>query len=117
MEENNNDTTPPGKKFPVSIDRHLREIMPDRDLKQFREQLPEDFISDANEGLDKLKDTKQLESVLNKLNQQMRRQLSGKKYQKKRPSIGDLSWSYWAILIILLLIFAGYFVIRVLLHR
>lgn len=117
MAEDKNDMTPPDKNLPASIERHLREIMPDRDLKQFGEQLPPEFISDAKEGLEELKDKKQMESVLKHLNKQMHRQLSVKKSQKKRWISGDLSWSYWAILVIFLLIFAGYFVIRLLLHH
>jgi hypothetical protein len=117
MKEDKSDINPPDKKLPASLDRHLRELMPDRDLNHFREQLPAEFLSDASEGLDQVKDTKQLENVLQRLNQQMHHQLSGKKYHKKRHKIGDLSWSYWAIIIIFLFIFAGYLVIRMLLSR
>src|ERR1700682_6035172 len=112
MTEETNDMNPPENKLPASLDSHLRAIMEEKELNRFRDQLPAEFLSDASEGLGQLKDTKQLESVLQHLNQQMRHQLGHKKAHKKRRSIGDLSWSYWAIIIILLLTIAGYVVVR-----
>jgi hypothetical protein len=117
MTEETNDMIPPENKLPPSLDNHLRAIMANKELNRFREQLPAEFLSDASEGLGQLKDTKQLESVLQHLNQQMHHQLGHKKTHKKRRSIGDLSWSYWAIIIILLLVIIGYGVIRMLLRH
>ena len=117
MEEETNDMIPPEKKLPVTLDKHLRAILPDKELNQFREQLPEEFISDASEGLDRLKDIKQLETVLQQINQHMHQQLSHKKARLKRRVVGDLTWNYWAILIIFILIFVGFFVIRMLLKH
>lgn len=115
MPEETNDMIPPENKLPASLDSHLRTIMPEKELKHFREQLPAEFLSDASEGLNHLRDAKQLESVLEQLNRQMHRQLAYKK-TKRRRSIGDLSWSYWAIIIIFLLIFVGFILIRMLLR-
>jgi hypothetical protein len=119
MTDELNDMSPanPGKELPASLDKHLRAIIPEKDLDQFREQLPAEFLSDASEGLDNLKDTEQLESVLQKLNQQMYQHLKHKKMHNKRRSIGDLGWTYWAIIIILLLTIVGFVVIRMLLNR
>ena len=119
MTDEKNDMNPadPRKKLPASLDKHLRAIIPEKDLNQFREQLPAEFLSDASEGLDQVEDTKQLESVLQKLNQQMHQHLAHKKTHKKRRSIGDLGWTYWAIIIILLLSIVGFVVIRMLLHH
>jgi hypothetical protein len=116
MSEEINDMNNPENKLPESLDDHLRTMMGERELNRFREQLPAEFISDASEGLTQLKDTKQLESVLQNLNQQMHRQLAHKKVHKRKRSIGDLSWSYWAIIIILLLSIVGYVVVRMLMH-
>jgi hypothetical protein len=119
MNDEMNDMIPadPGKKLPDSLDRHLRAIMPGKDLDRFMEQLPAEFLSDASEGLDHLKDTKKLESVLQQLNQQMHQHLVHKKTYRKRHSIGDLSWTYWAIIIIFLLTITGFLVIRMLLRH
>jgi hypothetical protein len=119
MTEESNDMVPadPEKKLPASLDRHLRGIIPEKDLEQFREQLPAEFLSDASEGLSDLKDAKQLESVLQQLNYQMHQHLIHKKTHKKRRAIGDLSWAYWAIIIIFLLTIVGFVVIRMLLRH
>jgi hypothetical protein len=119
MTEDKNNIKPsdPEKKGPVLLDRHLRKILPDQEISHFREQLPSAFLSDAAEGLDDIADSKQLESVLQHLNQQMHQQLKQKKTKKKRRSAGDMGWIYWAIIIILLLTIAAFVVIRFLLHR
>jgi hypothetical protein len=117
MSEEINDMNHSEKKLPDSLDNHLRAIMTEKDLSRFCEQLPAEFISDASEGLNQLKDTKKLESVLRNLNQQMHRQLAHKKSYKRKKTIGDQSWIYWAIIIILLLSIVGYVVIRMFLHR
>ncbi len=117
MSEEINDMNHPENKLPDSLDDHLRTIMEEKELNRFREQLPAEFLSDASEGLNQLKDTKQLESVLRNLNQQMHRQLAHKKTHKRKRSIGDLSWSYWAIIIILLLSMVGYLIVRMLMHK
>jgi hypothetical protein len=85
-------------------------------LNRFREQLPAEFLSDASEGLSQFKNTKQLESVLQTLNQQMHRQLTPRKVHKRKKPVGDMSWSYWAIIIILLLCIVGYVIVRMLMH-
>jgi hypothetical protein len=119
MTDETNDMIPtdPEKKLPASLDRHLRTILPDKDLNHFREQLPPAFLSDATEGLDHLRDTKHLETVLQQLNQQMHQQLKNKKKHKFRRSAGDMRWSYWAIIIILLLCIGSFIVIRLLLRH
>jgi hypothetical protein len=119
MAEETNDMIPadPEKKLPAALDRHLRTIIPEKDLMRFREQLPEDFIADASEGLENLKDSNQLESVLKKLNQQMHHQLSHKKTNKMRRPEGVLPWTYWAIVTVLLLTIAGFVLIRMILKH
>lgn len=118
MAEETNDKIPadPDKKLPDSLDIHLRNIIHDKNLNRFRDQLPTEFLSDATEGLNHVNDTKQLDSVLQQLNQQMHKHLKHKKVRKRRPSVGNLSWTYWAILVIFFLTIIGFIVIRKLLH-
>jgi hypothetical protein len=119
MTDDTNDKIPAdsGNKLPASLDSHLRSMMQEKNLKSFRDELPGDFVADASEGLDHLKDKKQLESVLKQLNQQMHQHLMHKKIHKRSHSIGDLSWTYWAIIIIFLLTITGFIVIRMFLRR
>jgi hypothetical protein len=46
----------------------------------------------------------------------MRQQLANKRIRKRRISIWNVSWFYWIVIIILLLCFAGYLIIRLLLR-
>lgn len=117
MSEETNDMNHPEKRRPDALDDHLRMMMADAELNQFREQLPAEFLSDASEGLDQLKDTKQLESVLRNLNLQMHRQLTQKKVHKRKKFVGDMSWIYWAIIFILLLCIVGFVIVRMLMHK
>jgi hypothetical protein len=114
MSEESNDMKPAdqGKKIPPSLDRQLRALLPERELDHFRDQLPEAFLNDASEGLDQVRDNNQLDGILKKLNNQMRQQLVHKKKKTGRRSIGDFSWAYWAIIIILLLCICAFLVIR-----
>jgi hypothetical protein len=116
MSEEINDMNHPENRLPDSLDEHLRTIMEEKDLNSFRKQLPAEFLSDASEGLNQLKNSTQLESVLRNLNQQMHRQLAHKKIYKRKTPIGDLSWNYWAIIFILLLSIVGYVIVRKLIH-
>ncbi len=119
MEEETNNNIPEDseKKLPASLDIHLRGIMQEAELKDFQKQLPAEFLSDASEGLHHVNDTKQLESVLQKLNQQMHQHLQHKKTHKRNHHIGNLSWTYWTIIVVLLLTIVGFIIVRMLLHR
>ena len=116
MSEEVNDMNHAEDKLPAALDEHLRNLMGEIELKRFRQQLPEEFLSDASEGLHQFNDAKQLDSVLKKLNGQMHRQLGHKKLQKQRKT-SDLSWTYWAIVIILLLCITGYLIVQMLMHK
>ncbi|MDP9040807.1 MAG: hypothetical protein M3N30_02420 [Bacteroidota bacterium] len=116
MTDEAKDMFPSEDKLPLSLDQHLRTIMADKELNSFREQLPAEFLSDAMEGLNHVKDGKQLESALEILNRQMHRQIANKRLRKRRTSIWTMSWFYWIVIIIFLLCFAGYFVIHMLLR-
>src|SRR5450432_323625 len=110
MKEESNDMNPQesNNKQSVSFAERLQAAVPEQDLEQFKKQLPPDFISDAEEGFGNIRDSKQLDSVLKQLNQQMHQQLAHKKLHKTKPVFGELLWSYWAIFIVVLLAFAGF---------
>jgi hypothetical protein len=119
MTENTNDKTPSGtgKKIPGSMENAEHSKLSEEEMSHFGEKLPAAFLSDAREGLNHVKDTDQLEMVLQQLNQQMHQQLKQKKTGKKKRAAGLMSWIYWAIFITLLLTIVGFLVIRFLLVR
>src|SRR5450432_990222 len=114
MNNETNDMIPddPGKKLPASAREQLRANIPDGDLNQFRDQVPAEFLSDAAEGLDQVKDARQLDFILKQLNKQMHHQLTHKKSKRKRHSIANLSWTYWAIILIFLLTIVSFILVR-----
>ena len=119
MSEEKNDMNSAGqeKKLPPSLDRQLRSVIPEKELGHFREQLPEAFLKDASDGLDQITDDGQLDGMLKKMNHQMRQQLLHKKRKTGRRPISEFGWSYWAIVIILLLCICAFLVIRLMLHH
>jgi hypothetical protein len=111
-EKNDMNREDPEKNISSPLKHHLRAMLPDGEGKTTRDPLPREFLEDASEGLQQVKDEKQLETVLQQLNRQMHLQLIHKKKSRKRRGIGDLSWAYWAIIIILIFSILGYLVIR-----
>jgi hypothetical protein len=91
--------------------------MPEKNLKQFSDQLPAEFLEDASEGLRQVKDSVQLDAVMKQLNQQMKQQLSGRKVRRRNTPVWDLSWTYWAVIIICLLTVIAFIVIRMFIHH
>jgi hypothetical protein len=105
------------KKLPLALDKQLRDLLPEKELNNFRKQLPDEFLNDASEGLDQVRDGNQLENILKKLNQQLHQHLAHKKRKSGKRSIGNFSWAYWAVIIILILCICAFLVIRLLLHH
>jgi hypothetical protein len=106
-----------GGKLPDMVRDHLRTLISDGNLDQFRDELPVEFLSDASEGLNHLKDGHETNAVLQQLNKQLHQQLMHKKAKRDRKPIGYLSWTYWAVILILIFAIASFVVIRMLLHH
>jgi len=119
MEEGINDMTPgdPSKKRPLLPADSSRAFYAESGIAGYQQPLPAEFLSDAEEGMKNLSDENQLDAVLKKLNRQMHQQLAVKKPPNDRRGLWDLSWTYWAIIVVLLLTITGFVVIRLLLRR
>jgi ABC-type bacteriocin/lantibiotic exporter with double-glycine peptidase domain len=70
------------------------------------------FENEALEGLQTVKNTKDLEAYVNQLNKELNQYLQQKKHRRDRRKIKEIPWSYLAIVIVLLLIFIAYLVIQ-----
>ena len=70
------------------------------------------FESEAMEGLQIMKDKKDLEKYVNQLNKELNQYLKQKKQRRDRKKIKEIPWSYFAIVLVLLLIIIAYFVIQ-----
>ena len=70
-----------------------------------------DFAGDAWEGLKKFSGKKDLGAYVDQLNKELAAYILQKKNRRERKRIGQPSWLYIAIVVILLLIILSYFVI------
>jgi ABC-type bacteriocin/lantibiotic exporter with double-glycine peptidase domain len=70
------------------------------------------FENEALEGLQTIKNKKDLEAYVNQLNKELNQYLQQKKHRRDRRKIKEIPWSYLAIVIVLLLIFIAYLVIQ-----
>jgi len=74
------------------------------------------FMNDAMEGLENIKDKTKLQGYVDQLNEELRIQLEKKKLRRNKNRLPEFSWIYLAIVLILLLSIVAYLVIRQFLH-
>jgi hypothetical protein len=75
-----------------------------------------DFMSDAMEGLEHIKNKKELQSYVKQLNENLQNQLKKKKNRREKRRIKEYPWIYFAIILILVFCIIGYVVIRQYMH-
>ncbi|HEY4874590.1 MAG TPA: hypothetical protein VIH86_03400 [Puia sp.] len=75
-----------------------------------------DMVNDAVEGLQHVKNKKNLQVYVEQLNKNLQNQLEQKKQQQKQRKLKEYPWIYFAIVLILLLCIIGYIIIRKFLH-
>ena len=92
---------------------YLNGNLSDQDRQEVEELMAgSDFVNDAVEGLENIKDTRNIQAYLDQLNTELKRQLKKKKDRREKRRIKEQPWIYFTIIIILLLCLVGYFVIR-----
>jgi hypothetical protein len=99
-------------KLTDSLDIRLRAMLNEMYQKPSIEKLPAEFLADASEGLHQVKDEKELATVIQKLNKEMHQHLTHVKTKRLKKSIGNLNWTYWAVILIILLTIISFIVIR-----
>ncbi|MBC7828974.1 MAG: hypothetical protein H7122_14590 [Chitinophagaceae bacterium] len=70
------------------------------------------FESEALEGLQAVKDKKDLEAYVDQLNKELNKYLQQKKQRRDRRKIKEIPWAYLAIVLVLVLAVIAYFVIQ-----
>jgi uncharacterized membrane protein YvbJ len=71
-----------------------------------------EFAAEAVEGLQKMGQKKDLNVYVEQLNKELNQYLNQKKKRRDKKKITNVPWSYFAILLILILIIVAYFIIR-----
>ena len=80
---------------------------------EFEKQMADsDFMNDAVEGLEEVKNKKELSNFVDHLNNDLQKQLEKKKKRKQKRALKDQPWLYLAIVLLLLLIIIGFIVIK-----
>ena len=71
-----------------------------------------EFLNDALEGLQQVRDKKNLEGMVDVLNNDLQKKLNQKKNRKEKRKLKEFTWIYYAIVLILLFIILTWFVIH-----
>ena len=71
-----------------------------------------DFVNDAVEGLEDVKNKKDLSLFVEQLNSNLHKQLDKKKKRKQKRALKDQPWLYLAIVLLLLLIIICFIAIK-----
>jgi Predicted membrane protein len=71
-----------------------------------------EFVNDALEGLEEIKNKKDLSLFVEQLNADLHKQLDKKKKRKQKRALKDQPWLYLAIVLLLLIIIICFIVIK-----
>ena len=74
--------------------------------------LESEFAEDAIDGLQQIKDKKQIAYMVEMLNRDLKNKLNKKKRRREKMQLKDQPWIYIVILIFILLIIISFFIIQ-----
>jgi hypothetical protein len=77
-----------------------------------KKMIDSEMMNDVVEGLEQLKNKKDVSSLVEQLNTNLKKQLEKKKSKKKKRQIKDMPWLYLSIILILLIILISFLVIK-----
>ncbi|MCW3119970.1 MAG: hypothetical protein JWM28_4052 [Chitinophagaceae bacterium] len=97
---------------------YLQDKLPEEEKHEVEKiLLQNEFADEALEGLKEFSDKKQIQSLVEQLNADLRRKLHKKKQRRENLRLKDQPWLYISLLIILFLIIIGYLIVhKILLH-
>lgn len=71
-----------------------------------------DFMSDALEGLESIPDKKNVQVYVEELNRSLQKNLKKRKIHREKMRLKENPWTYLAILVVLVLCLAVYFILH-----
>ena len=77
-----------------------------------KKMVDNEMMNDVIEGLEALKNKKDINVLVEQLNNNLKTQLQKKKRKKEKRKIKDLNWVYLYIILILIVILIGFLVIK-----
>lgn len=72
----------------------------------------DEFINDAVEGLEQIKNIKSVPSAVDQLNRDLKKQIDKKKLRKEKHKIKDQPWVYFTIIFLLLVTIICYVLVK-----
>ena len=96
---------------------YLNDNLSDKEKHEVEKWMSDnDMVNDAVEGLQHVKNKKNLQAYVEQLNKNLQNQLEQKKQQQQKRKLKEYPWIYFAIVLILLLCIVAYVIIRKSLH-
>lgn len=98
--------------------RYLQGNATDEERFAIEKQMADsDFVNEAIEGLQNFKDPAQVAKYVKQLNSQLQKQTARKLSKKRKRKLNDQNWLTIAILAILALCIAGFFLVHFYSHK
>lgn len=92
---------------------YLQDKLSDEKKHEVEKMLADnDFDSDAMEGLQEVKDKKQISYMVEALNRDLKKRVEKKKQRREKLNLKDQTWLYVAVVMIIILIIISYFIIH-----
>ena len=92
---------------------YLSDKLSAEDKHAFEEEMIDsNFMNDAVEGLESFKKQTDITEYASQLNKNLRKKLETKKLRRSKRKIKDMPWFYYAIILILVLVIAGFLILK-----
>jgi anti-sigma factor RsiW len=92
---------------------YLNKKLSASEAHELEKQMADDeFMNDAVEGLENFKNKKDLSSLVEQLNNDLKKQTAKKKLRKEKRKLKEQPWLYITLVILLLLVIVCYVVIK-----
>ncbi len=92
---------------------YLSDKLSEKEKHEFEKNIVNsEMLNDVVEGLEKFKNKKDVSTLVEQLNTNLKKQLEKKKAKKLKREIKNLNWLYISIILILIIILIGFLVIK-----
>jgi hypothetical protein len=71
-----------------------------------------DLFNDALEGLQQIRDKKDIQTYVEQLNRDLQKSLTKKRQRREKRKLKEGLWGYIAVIVIIMLCIAGYYVVK-----
>jgi anti-sigma factor RsiW len=77
-----------------------------------KQMVDSDFVSDAMEGLQSIRNKKNIKQYVDELNHQLHKQVSGQKQKREKRKLKDQNWIVLTVIVVVALCIIAFAVIR-----